>query len=88
MKIDNFVSELERQNPNGRYIHPISEKGYQIIDYVKRYLKTQNRSSLFIAHEHLKTLNKRIDGKYSLRDIDELINCELIDEIEAFGLAF
>lgn len=88
MKIDNFVIELEKQNPNGRYVHPIRESGYIIMDHIKQYLRTQNRSNLFIAHEYLKTLNKRINGRYSLRDIDELINCKLINEIEEFGLPF
>lgn len=88
MKIDNFVIELERQHPNGRFIHSIREYGYRIIYLVNKYLQTENRSSLFIAHEYLKTLNKRIETKYTLRDISELIDCDLIDEIEKFGLPY
>lgn len=84
MKIDNLVIELERKHSNGRFIHPIREYGYTIIDYVKIYLKINRRDSLFIAHEYLKTLNKRIETNYSLRIIDELKDCNLLNEIEIF----
>ena len=82
MKIENFVSELSVQYQNGRHIHPIREKGYQIMYYVNHYLKTHTKSSLFIAYEHMKTLNKKINGNLSLKNIDELKDCDLVDEIE------
>ena len=84
MELKNFVNELERQNPNGRFIHPIREYGYTIMDYVKRYLNKNRRADLYVAHEYLKSLNKIIGKKYSLREIFELNNCDLINEIESW----
>lgn len=83
MKAENFVIELQKNYPNGRFVHIIAETGYTIMNHVKKYLNTKSRVSLFIAYEYLKTLNKKIGSKYSLRDISELKGCDIIDEIES-----
>lgn len=86
MEVNNFVTELERiYHTNGRHIHTVREKGYQIQDLVKRYLLTGKQTHLYVAHEHLKTMNKKLNSKYSLKHIDEIAGeVELINNIEAF----
>lgn len=85
MKLDNFVSELHRQYPNGMLVHTINETGYMIISYIKKHLNKGHRSNLYIAHEYLKKLNNKLNANYYLRDIDELNTPEhndIINQIE------
>lgn len=84
MLINNFVSTLSRDYPNGRFVHPIAEKGYTIIARVNKFLENKKEFNLWIANEYLLSLNKILNSNYKLSDIDELNNYDIVKEIENF----
>lgn len=81
MELDLIKSQLESQYPNGRYVHTIREKCMYIVAYIKDYLKTEKNSSLYIAAEYMKSLNKEIGSNITLYDIDEVAHLDILKQI-------
>lgn len=80
MNIEDFISTLQRDYPGGMYIHPIMQEGGWVRAYIRKYLETNNNTCLYIAHEYLKTMNKKLGSKFHLSDIYELKDVDLIKD--------
>ncbi|MFW6226064.1 MAG: hypothetical protein ACOC3V_03825 [bacterium] len=84
MKLDTFIITLEKNHPNGRFIHTIREKGYSVIENINLYFEYKNDSLLWVANEKLRTLNKVLNSNYTLSDFEELSNNDIVDKINKF----
>lgn len=81
MKLDNIEITIQRDYPNGRFVHSINEKSSYIRRSIKKYFQTNIESYLWVAKEYMNTLNKELSSNYSLNDIDELNNDNIIESI-------
>jgi len=81
MKLDNIEILIQRDYPNGRFVHSIKEKSCYVKENIKSYLKTSNVLYLFVANEYFNELNELLHSCYSIKNIEELRECTDVDKV-------